>query len=296
MMMSSRLGLTIGVAALFLAAGTAGASGTGLDYHVQGGAVTLPVGGGGSPDYNWWYGCSPTAAGMIMAYYDRNGYENLVPDSTAPLSNYAADREYVNPDAAVNQIIASTGHQHDFYSARDLPDPAIPTYPYNTGGEWTSVGYGRSNDDVYSGRAFDCLADFMGTSQDNLGTYMKDGVPMTVSNPNGSTWFWYYDNGTPLHHSTLLSYGPGYWNTDGMYGLGEYVTSRGYEVSDLYTQLTSNKVADGFTFTDYKAEIDAGRVVMLHLDDHSIFGYGYDAATGTILFHDGWWEGEDSMA
>ena len=33
--------------------------------------ATIP---GGAPDYEWWYGCSPTAAGMLMGHYDINGY------------------------------------------------------------------------------------------------------------------------------------------------------------------------------------------------------------------------------
>ena len=39
--------------------------------RAQGGVLT------NSPGYDWWYGCSPTSAGMIMAYYDRNGYGGL---------------------------------------------------------------------------------------------------------------------------------------------------------------------------------------------------------------------------
>ena len=36
----------------------------------QQGTVVLP----NTTDYDWWYGCSPTSAGMIMGHYDRNGY------------------------------------------------------------------------------------------------------------------------------------------------------------------------------------------------------------------------------
>ena len=40
------------------------------------------------PNYEWWYGCSPTSTGMMMGYYDRNGYRgvsyaNLVPGAVA---------------------------------------------------------------------------------------------------------------------------------------------------------------------------------------------------------------------
>jgi hypothetical protein len=43
-----------------------------LVSHTQGGNLT------NTANYQWWYGCSPTAAGMLIGYYDRNGYSNLV--------------------------------------------------------------------------------------------------------------------------------------------------------------------------------------------------------------------------
>jgi len=252
----------------------------GVSYHVQG-AVTVPS-DHGIPDYDWWYGCSPTAAGMMMGYYDRNGYaghsySDLVPGGVAELNSYG------NPTALVNQAIASSGHIADFYGG----------------------GYGASGDDQPAPHhSFDCLADFMGTSQDNLGAYEKDGVSYTIGNKNGYTCFWYYSSGDPLNYSVMSAWGDDdyynyYRNSDGMYGLGEYVESYGYEVANLYTQVTDNVATGeglGFTFDDYKAEIDAGRVVLVHLMGHSVLGFGYEAATGEIIFNETWYEGEDRMA
>jgi len=77
-------------------------------------AITITQGGSlTAPDYNWWYGCSPTSAGMMMGYYDNNGYDNLVPGGTAELSNYG------NPSAIANDTIASAGHIADFWGADD---------------------------------------------------------------------------------------------------------------------------------------------------------------------------------
>ena len=42
----------------------------GIEYMIQG-ANTLP----NAPDYEWWYGCSPTSAGMMMGFYD--DYESV---------------------------------------------------------------------------------------------------------------------------------------------------------------------------------------------------------------------------
>lgn len=49
------------------------------------------------PDYQWWYGCSPTAAGMLMGYYDINGYagetyDNLIPGAVAERSTFPSRR------------------------------------------------------------------------------------------------------------------------------------------------------------------------------------------------------------
>ncbi len=242
----------------------------GVGYSIQGGVLS------NSPDYDWWYGCSPTSAGMVMGYYDRNGYgglyyNNLVPGGTAEISSHG------NPSAIVNNIIASTGHQYDFYSAS--------IYGYNTGGS-TGKGYLVSGDDVSAPfHSFNCLADFMGTSQDS------------ASNVNGSTRFNFYTSGNPLHDYNAEALG--IWDIDGMYGIGEYVSYAGYGVSNLYTQLIPGGLGYaapfGFTWEQYMAEIDAGRTVMLHVEGHSMFGYGYDVTGKTVYLYDTWNPGQDTM-
>ncbi|MDP3014087.1 MAG: PEP-CTERM sorting domain-containing protein, partial [Candidatus Subteraquimicrobiales bacterium] len=83
---------------------------------------------------------------------------------------------------------------------------------------------------------------------------------------------------------------------DGMFGIGEYVKYAGYGYSDLYTQATKNLgLTYGFTFQDYMSEIDAGRVVMIHVEGHSMFGYGYNKDTQMVYLHDTWYLGEDTM-
>ena len=129
------------------------AKATEIGYYVQGPGKAAEIGNyvqgytlPNAPDYAWWYGCSPTSAGMMMGYYDINGYKgssygNLVPGGTAELSTYG------NPGALVNNIIASAGDIADFYK--------------------TPPGYGGSGDDNPAPwHAFNSLADFMGTSQD----------------------------------------------------------------------------------------------------------------------------------
>jgi hypothetical protein len=111
----------------------------------------------------------------------------------------------------------------------------------------------------------------MGTSQDSVG------------NLNSWTAFWFYTDGSPLTEADIYGYGPYYYESDGMYGIGEYVNYAGYDTITLYTQLIDTiGMTYGFTFDQYKAEIDAGRPVMVHIEGHDMCGYGYyyDPTTG----------------
>lgn len=232
----------------------------GIVAEVYGGINIL----GNAPDYEWWYGCSPTAAGMMMGYYDLNGYQglsydNLIPGGQAELSSFG------HPGALANQAIASPEHIADFWK-----------------------GYGQSGDPLASGRTrpddFNCLADFMGTSQDDVG------------NTDGSTIFFLYNDGRKLTAEKEFDLGIAQFS--GLYGIGEYLQYCGYNYvpGSLYIQYTDNLgLPYGFSFQDYKNEIDSGRVVMINVEGHSMFGYGYDDATQTVYLHDTWWEGQDSM-
>ena len=208
-----------------------------------------------APAYDWWYGCAPTSAGMVMGYYDINGYgglryDNLVPGGAAELSTFG------NSGALANQIIASSGHITDFY-----------------GGESPLGGLNKSGDDLAAPyHSFNSLADFMGTSQDAVG------------NSNGSTTFWNFTDGSRLNYTDIASYGLNDYS--GMYGIYEYVTYAGYGVSTLYNQYTDNYKAGGFSLSDFQNEVDNNRVVLLHVTGHTMFGYGYDG--DTIYFHDTW--------
>ena len=216
-----------------------------------------------SPNYDWWYGCSPTSAGMLMGYYDIHGYgaleyTNLIPGGVAQLNTFG------NPSAIANDAIASSGHIADF---------------------WT--GYGNSGDDpLASGRTrpddFDSLADFMGTSQDNLGVGPNGS---NITNSDGGTTFWYYTNGAVTPYTDLAPWA----DTSGMYGVFEYVDYVGYGVSGLYNQyIDTLQLTFGFSFDDYQDEIDAGRPVLIHTENHTMLGYGYDAASSLVYLHDTW--------
>jgi len=223
-----------------------------LGFYRQDAPVVL----GNTGNYAWWYGCSPTAAGMMIGYYDRNGYagsdySNLVPGGVAEANSFG------NPGALVNSIIASPGHIADFYK--------------------TPPGYGGSGDDnLPPSHTFDSLADFMGSSQDSVG------------NSNGSTTFYYWTNGAPFTAADAVA--GGVKDNDGMYGIGEYLNYRGYDYDSLYTQaIYSTSMPLGFTYAQYMAEIDAGRPVLIQIKGHSMLGYGYDDETSTLVYvYDTW--------
>ena len=207
-----------------------------------------------------------------MGYYDRNGYDNLVPGGVAEASTFGI------PGALVNHSIASQDHQDDFYNAA--------TYGYDTGGG-PGNGYLESGDDLAPPfHSFDSLADFMGTSQDS------------VTSVNGSTWLFLWLDNSPFTESDAAAL-PAPYSPDwsGMYGIGEYLDYRGYDASVLYNQFIYgyDSIEAGFTYDQYKSEIDADRPVLIQVLTHTMLGYGYLDGTSDILVYDTWSAGGGQM-
>ena len=213
-------------------------------------------------DYDWWYGCSPTSAGMMMGHYDREGRTNLVPGGVAEMETYVGPP--TGAAALANNAIASPGHIADFYVA----------------------GYGASGDDVTPPHhSFNCLADFMGTSQDSVG------------NSNGSTTFYYYTDGSRFYEANAVTHLV--QDDSGMYGVGEYLDYSGYSDPDrvLYNQyIDAHGATYGFTLAQYQQEIDEGRPVIIQVEGHSMCGVGYDDASTDIFIQDTWSSGPHTMA
>ncbi len=110
----------------------------------------------------------------------------------------------------------------------------------------------------------------------------------SFDNHDGSTGFWNDPSGAPLHWDQMEA--SGYDTDDGGYGLKLFYESRGYTVSDMYNQyiLGWDGNTQGFTYDQYKAEIDAGRPVMIHVEGHTMVGLGYDDTTNLMYIHDTW--------
>jgi len=217
------------------------------------------------PAYDWSYGCAATTAAMLAGYYDRHGYSNIYTGPTnngeAPLTN-AAWGNGECPLSATHQgydNLITGGHVNHFY-----------------------VSYLSSGNDPFgtgdpTGTYSNCTADYMGTNQDWWNNV--DGST-TIYNNNLNYQLSDYTNGetaTPRKR-------------DLMHGLKLFFQSRGYTVTSNFNQKIYgyDGVARGFSLADYRANIDAGIPVMIHISGHTMLGVGYDTASDSIYVRDTW--------
>lgn len=236
--------------------------------------MILPV-----PAYDWSFGCSATSGAMIAGYYDRTGFANMytgptnggvMPLNSSPWPHWvdgSGDTYAQCPLTASRQGLdgwATRGAIDDYWVAYD----SGADDPYLTHG-WTQHSWG------------DAIGDYMKTSQSAYGN--TDGATVFYNWSTLSTRLTCADMETLWDNEKgrMIS------SVDGTYGRKLFYEARGYTVTDCYNQKTDNN-GGGFTFALYKAEIDAGRPVLLNLYGHSIVGVGYDDASNTVYLHDTW--------
>lgn len=217
------------------------------------------------PAYDWSFGCSATAAAMMAGYYDNNGHPEIYTGpangGVAPMNNSIWGQAIINgetralcPLSATRQGLdgrVTKGHVDDYWinAGSNAPDPYI--------GNWPQHAYG------------DCTGDFMKTNQSEFG------------NSDGSTIYVFYVGGSPF---------TGTDGSDGNYGLRLFFESKGEQVFGYYNQYIYGHEGStqGFTFDQYKQQIDAGRPVIIQLAGHSVLGLGYEN-TGQIAYvHNTW--------
>ena len=226
------------------------------------------------PAFDWAYGCSATSAAMMMGYYDRHDYTNMYAgpagDGVCPLANGAA-QYWPSGECPLSAT-------HMGYDDR-LIRGHVDDY-------W--VGYGEFGNDPFFGKWSehvygDCTGDYMGTNQDYWW------------NSDGSTSFWYNNDGSRLidfHEYDEWGY------RDGCHGMRLFGESRGYTVVLNFNQyiLGYDGLTQGFTYVEFKAEIDAGRPVLIHVSGHTMLGVGYNDASGNLIYiHDTWDNSMHSM-
>ena len=229
------------------------------------------------PALTWCFGCSATSAAMMFGHYDNSGYPNMYTGPTNgglfPMTNAVWGSVVINGETRALCPLSATrlnldgriikGHADDYWVkyGSSAADPYI--------GNWPEHAYGE------------CTGDYMGTNQS------------TLSNVDASTTFYYYTNGRPLYNYT----GSEPERRDGCHGMRVFVESRGYTVETNFSQYIYgyNGNTEGFTFDDFKAEIDAGRPVLIHIVGHTMLGYGYDDAGSIVYLHDTWDYSDHSM-
>ncbi|NTV83668.1 MAG: hypothetical protein HGA23_05135, partial [Bacteroidales bacterium] len=234
------------------------------------------------PAFDWSFGCAATSAAMIAGHYDNFGYPQMYMGPTncgvMPMDNSIWPDTVINGDTWDQCPLSATcmgldgrlipGHVDDYWISYNSvgPDP------------WTVAGGGSGVQHTYG----ECTGDYMKTSQ---WLVSADSI-----NLDGSTMFYSWDYGNPWTLEDAEDEGVD--GLDGMYGFALFMASRGYTVTSAYTQPTK---APGKThwmnFSTYKAEIDAGRPVLIHITGHTMVGFGYDDGGGSdsiMYIHDTW--------
>ncbi|HPS54242.1 MAG TPA: S8 family serine peptidase [Sedimentisphaerales bacterium] len=233
----------------------------------------------GVPTSQWTYGCSATSAGMIFGYYDRHGYPNMYTGPTnngvAPLTDLGQGDTPSSPIAGACSMIATqngfdgrttAGHVDDYWIGYNETGPD----PWETSGVEHTWG--------------DCTADFMGTNQWKWAFNNDNGV--IDFNIDGSTAL--FSAGAEKLYDFVPDASAGSPQTELCHGMRLFAESRGYIVTENYTQQIDTYATGGFSFEDYKNEIDNAYPVMIQVDGHSMVGVGYNDSTQEIILHDTW--------
>jgi len=246
------------------------------------------------PQAEYMYGCTPTAVGMILGYYDLYGYRgadfSALIDGDVDLKSRGTDGNAYNMDAfdtVLGRAIATEDYVYRFFSRGDID---VITGK-KAGSYWTTSGEEELEYSFVNGGegpelrtdVWNCIADYLGTGQvwrgaDNLSTTISQDITLEeVLNYNMNITYIAGD----IQRTVDWRY------TNMLYGLYLYVESKGYSLDREITRTRTVDAAGGdFTFEDYKAEIDAGRPVLISLEGHSMVGYGYNAETKEIIFDD----------
>lgn len=228
----------------------------------------------GVPDYKWNYGCSPTAGGVLIGYWDQPGrFEGLVPGGEMPLydgggrdgdADARHDAAPSNRDGRagprlpgtynlVDRVIASEGHIRDYWMGDDDGYDGVGP----TGDPFRIFGWDRHQDNS--------IADFMRTSRD----FFLGGLRGSNLS-DGATW---PDN----MGSGLLSYVKYSRGTDDI----------GFRVGNIESNPAS-------AFGVLTQQIDSGWPVLVNIYTsdwaHSIVAYGYieDSDGRWIAVRDTW--------
>jgi len=159
------------------------------------------------PGYDWWFGCAPTAAGMLVGYYDNTLYGDLITgDANDQTDNpqinetiaSSGDGQYLGDGTVIDPGTPGTGHIPD-YALYDGYNDYGQAFPYPDMSELDPAG----------AHPDDCLADFMHTSMSDYGLTMGGTWPDDIG--PGIEDFFAYKGYTAA--SEYMVYGIFTWNT-----------------------------------------------------------------------------------
>jgi hypothetical protein len=106
------------------------------------------------PHYLWRHGCGPTALGMVIGFWDANGFPNLVA-GTAATQTEAVDAMIADDQGNPNCSSPQSNHYRDYACPVDYAPSPLQTDRSETGGAHVD----------------NCVADFMLTSRSYYGNY-----------------------------------------------------------------------------------------------------------------------------
>ena len=218
------------------------------------------------PTADYGPGCVASGIGMLLGYYDKYGYCGLDVSDLIPGEIELESRN--SADALLNAFIATPGYTSRFIGQSESAERL----------------YTLTEQNELNTAAWDSLADWLGTGQkwrgnEDYATAYYYGSLDDVAQSQDT----YSVSGTALPVKFA----------DFKYGLSLFVESVNYKLNgELTRTVKADTVANGaFSFADYAAEIDAGRGVLISLASpgnlgHMVIGYGYNEATGEIIFDD----------
>ena len=259
------------------------------------------------PDYEWHVGCFGTATGNLMGFWDRNGFPDFYTGPTgggvAPLNSRSSQGNlgifslWASKAGRDGRPANQPGHEDDYYFAYE----SVFADPYITAGRKEHTP--------------DCIGDFIGLSQNkwsSLGGECRgniDGFSYVHWNTSGDRrWVqWGQEPAIPS-------------GSDIPTGLVAWTRYRGGDATS-FCQLTEfNPTVSGgrgFTYADLKAEIRAGRPVLLFMQPsgefsrtvsggagvnpeiHGMLAYGFwvdDDGTEYVRYRTSWASGDQMLS
>ena len=240
------------------------------------------------PKAEHMYNSLVTAVGMVLGYYDYWGYNGRNTSSLikgiVELDARGLDGDKNDMDAfdtLLGSTIVSEDYLERFYR-RELMAELKDTFVTDANGNLQ-----------LNTQAWNCLADYLG-----MGQYWRGNFDNEIFfQPERSLQDIMLSKSTDkIHHLTTSVDVPTKYK-EMLFGIAEFIDNSSNRAYALDLKNTKTSIVDsyfedgssGFTFADFCAEIDAGRLVIIHLqseDNRTLVGYGYDKSTNEIIFDD----------